>query len=802
VEAFIAAHQLLRTYTADASAKIIAERKGESMAQITDTHRLLTGSELRPAAGARLLGPADPSEILRVSLCLRRRPDGPPPLDHAHWIATPPGRRKFLSNEEFAAKYGASQADLDTIARFARSQDLEVVETSIMGRTVVLSGTAERMSQVFAVELKRYEREAGNYRGHEGPIHIPIEIADAVVAVFGLDNRRVGYHNAVGDPPGTTTLLGGPPQVAKQYNFPSTPPDATGQIIGILAFGGGWNQDRNTGHGPDIDATLGLWGSQTTVPVDVPVTGTNNPGVNPGADSEVILDICVAASVAPGATIQVYWGSDTSSAADWLTVLKEVVDANKQPRPSVLSNSWVLLHADDIVEGVSASQVNQISMKFQDLGMMGVTVFTASGDDGSRSKTPDGKAHVEYPASDPHVTSCGGTTLSLNPPAEWVWNDLTPDPNDPNKTKPWATGGGVSAFFKAHLPAWQQGVNVPPSINDGTIGRGVPDVAGNASLNSGYQLIFNRSSTVIGGTSAVAPFYAGLMALINERLIQNVGFLNPTLYFFRSTVCRDINDQLFPGSPPDNGVPAWTAPTGQRFPPARGYPSAPWWDACTGLGTIDGTVLLGALQQPIPRQNNWRWCFKCQGLFYAGLWAPNLVPPPPIHFGVRDRPEPGIPFPPGPPGPFPPNTCLAGVCPADHQTHDASQSGPYAVVRGVGGGEQGGWRWCHKCAGLFFAGNPSQGPYQGYCPADNLTHDGSQSVHYAAVLGEEDAGQQGGWRLCRKCQGMFFGQNMSFGPCPAGGVHDPIGSMDYAMLWGATGNLNCGIIEKPDFPPS
>jgi kumamolisin len=758
------------------------------MTQITNTHRLLMGSELRPAPGARLLGPADPSEILTVSVCLRRRPDGPPPLDHAHWIATPPGRRKFLSNEEFAATYGAAQTDLDMVTRFAGSHDLEVVETSIPGRAVVLSGTAEKMSEVFAVELKRYQLEAENYRGHEGPIHIPNEIADAVVAVFGLDNRPVGYHNSGGDPPGTTTLLGGPPQLAHHYNFPTTPPDATGQIIGVIAFRGGWDQR-------DIDNTLSMWvlpGSPAVIPVDIPVTGMNNHTSYP----EVILDICVAASVAPGATIQVYWGSEVSSALDWLAVLQAVIDAKTQPRPSVLSNSWVLAQADDqLPVSVSVSQVNQISTKFQELGMMGVTVFTACGDDGSRCLTADGKAHVQYPASDPYVTSCGGTTISVStsPYTEWVWNDF--DPID--HTRPRATGGGVSAFFKAPLPAWQQGVNVPPSINDGTIGRGVPDVAGNASLNSGYLLVVNGSHITDGGTSAVAPLYAGLMALINERLIQNVGFLNPSLYFFRSAVCRDINDQLVSGSPPDNGVPDWMAPTGQHFPATRGYLSGAGWDACTGLGTINWSALLNALQQPIPRQNNWRWCFKCQGLFYAGLWAPNLVPPPPIHIGAAVRREPDIPFPPGPL----PNTCLGGVCPADHQAHDASQSGPYAVVRGVGAGQQGGWRWCHKCQGLFFAGNPSQGPNQGVCPADNQTHDGSQSVHYAAVLGEDDAGQQGGWRLCHKCQGMFFGQNMSLGPCPAGGSHDP--GRDpiphYAMLAGATGNLPCGIIERPDF---
>jgi kumamolisin len=760
-------------------------RMGEVMAQNTDTHRLLTGSELTPAPGARLLGPADPKEIVKVIVCVRRRPDGPPPLDHAYWIATPPGRRKFLSSEEFAAKYGASQTDLDMVVRFARSLGVEVVETSIQGRTVVLSGTAQKMSQVFAVELKRYELEAGNYRGHEGPIYIPNEVADVVAAVFGLDNRRVGDHNGSSDPQGTMIFLGGPPQVAQIYNFPAAPPDATGQIIGITAFGGGWTQ-------ADIDSTLSMWGSASTTPVDIPVTGMNSLQ----SASEVILDICVAASVAPGATIQVYWGSDDHSAIDWMAILQAIIDAKTQPRPPVLSNSWVLADADDQLPAtVSVSQVNEISMKFQELGMMGVTVFTASGDDGSRSKTPDRKAHVQYPASDPYVTSCGGTTISTSPSTEWVWNDKVPNSNDPDR--PWATGGGVSAFFKA-LPAWQQGMNIPRSINDGSIGRGVPDVAGNASLNSGYMLTVNGRSLLDGGTSAVAPLYAGLMALTNERLIQNVGFLNPTLYFFRSTVCRDINDQLFHGSPQDNGVPEWVTLTGSKFPPANGYPSGPGWDACTGLGTIDGSALLTKLQQPIPVQNNWRWCFKCQGIFYAGLWAPNLLPPPPIILAARGEPEPTITVPPG----FPPNTCLGGVCPADHQTHNATQSGPYAVVRGVQAGQQGGWRWCHKCQGMFFAGNPSRGPYQGVCPADGKTHDGSQSVHYAAVLGEDNAGQQGGWRLCIKCQGMFFGLNMSKGVCPADNQpHDP-GSdpvPHYAMLAGATGILPCGIIDRPDF---
>jgi kumamolisin len=154
-------------------------------------------------------------------------------------------------------------------------------------------------------------------------------------------------------------------------------------------------------------------------------------------------------------------------------------------------------------------------------------------------------------------------------------------------------------LFTGSLPPWQQVVTVPKSLNDGTtVGRGVPDVAGNASLNSGYMVTVD--GTLIGplcGTSAVSPLYAGLMAIVNASLGQPVGFLNPTLYAFRETVCRDVNAQAMIGSPPDNGVPAYTNPiTTRHFPAVNGYPSGAGWDACTGLGTIDGSALLGALQ--------------------------------------------------------------------------------------------------------------------------------------------------------------------------------------------------------------
>jgi kumamolisin len=231
------------------------------------------------------------------------------------------------------------------------------------------------------------------------------------------------------------------------------PADITSRTIGLIEFNqasaGGWNQN-------DIDSTLSSFGLTTSVtPHNIPVTGSDNPGTKfdpNNVDGEVLLDICVAAAVAPGAKINVYWGEDETSVADWVAVLDAILAAP----PDVLSSSYVLANGDD---SYTPPQLKPITEKFQALGAMGVTVFAACGDDGARSLTTDGKAHVQYPGSDPWLTSCGGTTVSMSttPATEWVWNDLNPNTSDPQL--PQGTGGGVSAYFTGPLPEWQQVVS-------------------------------------------------------------------------------------------------------------------------------------------------------------------------------------------------------------------------------------------------------------------------------------------------------------------------------------------------------
>jgi kumamolisin len=192
--------------------------------------------------------------------------------------------------------------------------------------------------------------------------------------------------------------------------------------------------------------------------------------------------------------------------------------------------------------------------------MLGMTVTVASGDSGSSDGVSDGLAHVDFPASSPHVLACGGTTLKFTKAAiasEVVWND---------GSSGGATGGGVSDVFP--LPAWQSAAKVPPSANAGAhIGRGVPDVAGNADPETGYEVIVDGSTSIIGGTSAVAPLWAGLIARINANAGKPVGFINPHLYAAPAAL-RDVRSG-------NNG--AYAARTG--------------WDACTGLGSPNGPKL-------------------------------------------------------------------------------------------------------------------------------------------------------------------------------------------------------------------
>ena len=537
----------------------------------------IPGSERRAARTARQLGPADPNEVLTVTISIRRRPNGPPLPDYQHFATVHPAQRQRMSEADFARQYGASPDDIDKVKAFAVSHELDVLESHAARRTIVVRGTVAQMNAAFGVDLGHYEHEVRphrgetpqreTYRGREGVIYVPRSLAGMVVGVFGLDNRRIGGRNGA-EPPNTTTVS--VPTVAKLYNYPTN--SAAGQTIGIFSLSGYDIKDINT-----YFKNLGIGYTAPTV-TDILINGATNPGGD--LVGEITQDIEIAASFAPGAAVNVY--ITTSDGQGWLQAINRVAHPNATDRaPSVLSSSWSIADSDDpgdLATTISVAFVNAVSAAFQDAAIQGVTVCIASGDRGTNSGVGDDKPHVLYPGSDPWVLCVGGTTIGNIQGSsfdEYVWND--PYPNN------WGTtGGGVSALFP--VPAYQDGAGVPASLDDPTHrGRGVPDVAGNANSVSGYSGLIWRGGLFVGdGTSASAPQWAGLIAVLNAALGTNLGFVNPAFYALGSAYFRDIVPGNGPADNRNNGAP--------------GYPAGPGWDACTGLGSPNGQLLLSGLQ--------------------------------------------------------------------------------------------------------------------------------------------------------------------------------------------------------------
>jgi len=521
---------------------------------------IIRGSERAKLPGARLVGPADPQERIEVTLVLK--PISPltlPPHDATGRLK--PHERTHLSREEFAARHGADPKDIARIDAFAHEHGLDVGTVNLGGRTVILSGTVQAMSEAFNVTLQIFEHPSGRYRGRTGSIEIPAELDGVIVGVFGLDNRPQakphtrhildqggGWHSAQ---QGVSYL---PTQVAKLYDFPTTV-NGQGECIAIIELGGGYKA-------ADLTTYFQSLGIKTPAISAVSVGGANNSptGSANGPDGEVMLDIEVAGAVAPGASIAVYFCKNTD--AGFLQGITTAIHDTVR-KPSVVSISWGGAEASWTTQAMTS-----FDQAFQAAAALGVTVTVAAGDDGSSDAVTDGLAHVDFPASSPNVLGCGGTRLvgsGQTITAETVWND---------GASGGATGGGISAFFLP--PAYQASVKLPPSSNPGAKpGRGVPDVAGDADPVTGYQVRVDGQNTVIGGTSAVAPLWAGLVALLNQCLGTPVGFLNPWLYSTGASTPGAIRD-ITSGN---NGS----------------YHAGPGWDACTGLGSADGVKLQVAL---------------------------------------------------------------------------------------------------------------------------------------------------------------------------------------------------------------
>ncbi|KNE75384.1 Kumamolysin [Candidatus Burkholderia crenata] len=452
----------------------------------------IAGSDKPQPEGARCLGACKPDEKIEVVVMLRRQNEDAfrqlmQKINSGAADAVP------VSREEFSKRFGASASDVARTEAFAKAHGLTVVRADPGARSVVLSGTIAQFSTVFGVKLKRFEHHAiGEYRGRTGPVNVPEDMKDLVTAVLGLDSRpQVRPHFRFRPPFKTARSESStsytPLDLARLYDFPGG--DGSGQCVGIIELGGGYSES-------DLSAYFSQLGVAPPNVVAVGVDQANNaPSGNPnGPDGEVTLDIEIVGAIVPGARIAVYFTANSD--AGFIDAVNHAIhdDSNK---PSVISISW----GGPETNWTSQSQ-NTFDEVLQSAAALGVTVCAASGDSGSSDGASDGD-HVDFPASSPYVLACGGTHLLASASeirGEVVWND---------GDQGGAGGGGVSAVFA--LPVWQSGLNVTrvSGAKSALTKRGVPDVAGDASPLTGYDVIIGGTQTVVGGTSAVAPLWAG-----------------------------------------------------------------------------------------------------------------------------------------------------------------------------------------------------------------------------------------------------------------------------------------------------
>jgi len=505
----------------------------------------LKGSERVVMPGARVLAPADPQERLEVSLIVRRGAcaefNG-----RVTELATGGTGRPCMSREEFAQRHGAQPADLAAVRAFASSCGLSIVQEHAARRTVVLQGTVAQFNAAFQVQLQHMQHDSCSYRGRTGSIALPSALDGVVEAVLGLDSRPQASPHFRLRPAATGATSFTPPQVAALYGFPSG--TGAGVCVALIELGGGFRPADLSTYFKGLSVA-----SPTVTAVSVDHAQNAPSGDANGADGEVMLDIEVVGAIAPQAKIAVYFAPNTD--AGFLDAITTAIHDTTN-KPSVISISWGGPESSWTAQAMTA-----MDQAFQAAATLGITVCVASGDNGSSDGVNDGGDHVDFPASSSFALACGGTSLrgsasTIN--SETVWN---------NGANGGASGGGISGFFAR--PAWQASLNAVDAQGKSVAltKRGVPDVAGNADPQTGYEVRVDGTASVIGGTSAVAPLWAALIARVNQLSGKPAGFLNPQLYQ-NPKALRDITSG-------NNGD----------------FAAAAGWDACTGLGSPNGAAL-------------------------------------------------------------------------------------------------------------------------------------------------------------------------------------------------------------------
>jgi subtilase family serine protease len=503
-----------------------------------------------------------------------------------------PNYRHWLTPEEYADRFGASQDDIDKIVSWLRDQGLTVVSVARSRNSVAFSGDAAQVESAFGIAIHHYQVKGQLHFANASEPTIPAGLDAVVGSIRGLhDFRFKSPKRVVSTLPHYTSSRGNhylaPDDVAMIYNIRplyNAGVDGSGQKLVIV----GQTQIRPA----DIQGFRGNFNLPANDPQVILVPDTKDPGIVSDDLDEAHLDLELSGAVARNAKLIYVYSSDVTDAAQY------AIDQNLAP---VLSMSYGSCEAQ-----TPRSDAMMLQSWAKQANAQGITWFAASGDaggtdcDGGGSRSRGGLS-VDLPASVPEVTGIGGTAFSEGSAS--YWNRIS-DPNgasvlsyieetawnDSTANNPASSGGGASVYFSK--PEWQTGAGVP---DDGV--RSVPDVSFAASANHDGILIYSGGSlSVVGGTSVGAPSFAGIATLLNHYRVSSglqsspgLGNINPRLYSLAQATPDAFHD-ITAG----NNIITVTC-TGRSRNCAEGsfgYSAGAGYDRVTGLGTVDAYKLV------------------------------------------------------------------------------------------------------------------------------------------------------------------------------------------------------------------
>ncbi|NRD76830.1 peptidase S53 [Bacillus sp. BRMEA1] len=473
-----------------------------------------------------------------------------------------PNYKHFLTPDEFKNQYGPTDETVAKVKSFLTSKGFEVKNVSANHAFITVSGTIGMMEDTFGVTINNYKNSKGDvyYSNTEAP-SIPVEFSGIITDIEGLNNEAHYTHPKIRK---SSQLVKQKPASVVKPNVGSgpaggyTPAELKGAYdISPLASSGYTGSGQTVAvmeldgyKATNVSTYSNYYGLGSLAPTNVYVDGYS--GAAGQGETEVELDIEVINAIAPKAQVVVYEGPNTDQGL--IDTYQKIASDNKAKSISV---SWGIGE-----QHISSATLNSLHTIFQQYAAQGQSIFAASGDNGAYD-SGGATLEVDSPANDPYVTGVGGTKLNLSNSSygsESVWS------NTLNRT---GGGGGLSQVYA--MPSFQSGPGVQNSYSNGK--RQVPDVSADADPSTGYSIYSTGSWTVVGGTSAAAPLWAGIAALNNQYAAANgkgsLGQANPTLYkAFNTTQTYTAYHDIT---------------TGKNLY----YPATTGYDMASGIGTPD-----------------------------------------------------------------------------------------------------------------------------------------------------------------------------------------------------------------------